>query len=813
MSNLKINVSKYLLIILMIAFFTRLIPSKLTILVGNDAYVHKDIVIRLANEGLGILSWNLKSITGISQYGYPVLFHLLSLAIYKIFQTKLVFFLIPPVLSIFTIFIFYKMACEIFNNKKIGLASTFLFAFAPSYFVRTSIFIPESLGLFFFISILYLLVKYIKSIEGHENLKNFELRNFFKIFTGEKKFIVAAIALFILYVFTHRGWVFLLLTLLLLLLVFLLPSIKKEPKLLPIIVILLALFGFIFIKNAERLQTQTVAFLGFFKWLGAIQLVLGVYAIFKYFKSNNPIYKFIVLWAILFIFAGAYSFRFRDPYLAIPICILASPILLKFINTIKSFKINKKLKPFVLLLLLSIVVLQGVAVSYSSVAKPTERHLAAFNFIKDNTPKNSIFLASRDDAYLLVGETERKDIILQKSVYQGLFDKPPSLNEVRTVQNDVNEMLNSPLLNEVYFLLEKYNVTYIYLAKGTYNNSTLSKYMAFDPHFKPLFISRDAIVYQYVAEPKLTRKEKLNINEKSIKFIEEFWNGYSYSDTIGTSLYNDTLDIEFRDVFPGSPDLNAMISLLYNNLSEKYPELKTRSEYIIDWLACKQLDNGSFVGGTSPPEEYTLTTMSTIYPLLQFNSGNEKHKIIVKKGIEYVESQTSKDSIQVSNFYENSNDYLSLKTDSQVSGMYPKNKKGIIEKVISKQREDGSWYDETYKNIGILKGLCLYYNYTKDPRVLDSIKKGAKWLKSHQTNFGKFKDDGNPEYCISQYADACIVYHVAGDESSMKKTLNYIFSKKIEDDPTPLRSYLTLIYDLSMIYGNEKALNLAERII
>lgn len=93
MSNLKINVSKYLLIILMIAFFTRLIPSKLTILVGNDAYVHKDIVIRLANEGLGILSWNLKSITGISQYGYPVLFHLLSLAIYKIFQTKTSIFL------------------------------------------------------------------------------------------------------------------------------------------------------------------------------------------------------------------------------------------------------------------------------------------------------------------------------------------------------------------------------------------------------------------------------------------------------------------------------------------------------------------------------------------------------------------------------------------------------------------------------------------------------------------------------------------------------------------------------------------------
>lgn len=198
---------------------------------------------------------------------------------------------------------------------------------------------------------------------------------------------------------------------------------------------------------------------------------------------------------------------------------------------------------------------------------------------------------------------------------------------------------------------------------------------------------------------------------------------------------------------------------------------------------------------------------------------NSNKTLILNNGLDFVNNQVGTDSINISNIQGPERgilgrDYITLKTDSQVSGMYPENKENIVYSVISEQGSDGSWTSQSYQNIEILKGLALYYQATNDLKVLDSIKKGTQWLQKHQTSDGVFKDDGDPKpYGINHYADALLVYQIAGDNQSAQITLKHIMSMNINTDINPLKSYLTMISDLSLIYGEERAIEISNKLL
>ncbi|WP_367884427.1 hypothetical protein [Thermococcus sp. JCM 11816] len=83
-------------------------------------------------------------------------------------------------------------------------------------------------------------------------------------------------------------------------------------------------FGELFL----RLQRSEVSFLGYFKWVGIVQLVFGVLGSTYYFKKGPPLQRGLVLWAWTFLLAGGVSFRFRDPYATIPLAAIASDYLI-----------------------------------------------------------------------------------------------------------------------------------------------------------------------------------------------------------------------------------------------------------------------------------------------------------------------------------------------------------------------------------------------------------------------------------------------------------------------------------------------------
>lgn len=834
----------YLSLILIGAFLVRLIPSRNLSFAGNDAHLHHDIVLRLSEQGLGIIPTNLSSLMGLESYAYPPLYHIIGTLLYNTFHTNLVFFILPPILGVATTIVFYKMAQELFENKQTVLLATLLFAFVPSFVTRTAVFIPESLGIFLFVSVLYFIVKYVKSIPGWENIDNFALKGFLNIFKGNYKYLIVAALLWLTYLFTHRGWVFLAMTVLILLLTLMIPSFKKKPVTIALPLIL-AILVFVFVDVSsifERLQEIPVSVLGFPKWVGLLQIVLGIYGAIIFIKSKNPLYKFLSIWAILFLVVGSYSFRFRDPYAAIPLAIMAgyvfSEILLpklKDASIIKNFHLagrnfSRPLHLMVIFILVMTPVAQGAFMAYSNVVQPSPEQMETFQWISENTPSDAIFLSMKDEAYLLIGNTHRKDILLWKTVYQGFLGEAPSLTETLRAQNDVGLMFGSAQENEVYYLLDKYNVSYIYVTRNMYTTDAtqfgLINFMPFDTHFKTSYVTGEDSVYQYISNPTLLPPNNtIFLSEdsetaKTVNFIEKFWNGYAYSDYGGIYYPDPKLDMEFGGSYKGSYDLNSQIATLYNELYQENgnSELNDRSDYLINWLYYKQMSDGSFPS-QSPPAEYTLGTMQVVYPILNSSISNANKTLIVDNGLEFVNNQVGTDSINISNMEGPGRsilgrDYITLKTDAQVSGMYPENKEDIIYSVISEQDSDGSWTSYSYQNIEILKGLALYYQSTKDEKVLNSLKKGSQWLEKQQNTDGTFKDDGDPkDYGLNHYADAFFVYAMVGDNQSAQITLNHIESSNINEDINPLKSYLTLISDLSRVYGIDQAMQISNKLL
>ncbi len=718
---------------------------------------------------------------------------------------------------------FYKLSQELFDKSSTVLISTFLFTVTPSILTRTSVFIPESMGIFLFISICYFIVKYVKTIPNYDELSKFKFDDYFNIFHGNLKYLIYGLLILCIYIFTHRSWIFLALIVIILLIIFLLPSFKEKPLLISLILGLVLVIIYIFVTLVGRFQQEAVTLLGFPKWIGIITLILGTYGLLYFLKSQNTIHKLISLWAIVFMLIGTYSFRFRDPYSAIPLIIISAYILSeKIIPYIKKSSLldkyeilginfGKYWKYSIIIFLLLIPLVQGSLINYTSINQPTESQILIFDWLKNNTEEDTIIMSNKDDAYLLIGNTHRKDVVLWKTVYQGFLGNAPSKKETKEVQEDISLLFATEQNNEIYYLLEKYNASYIYISQELYNTESngIITQAAIDTHYTTAIATKDSTIYKYNKNPPISTQSSLEYQSpnaeynKTISFIEKFWNGYAYSD-IGKKKYNDEATLfEFETTYKGDYSLNAQIAALYKSISNGNDSLNQRADYLISWLNYKQMPNGSFLY-SFPPEEYSLETMNTIYNLKDINSTNSLE--IKDKGLNFIKQVSGKNYVKINSNSKESfeNGYVAMKTYSQICGMNSDDNKNLMSKLIDLQKRDGSFTNEAYQNVEILKGMCLYYNKTHDDIILTHIKKGAEWLNSNQNVDGKFISDGSVEdYGINHYADTALIYYTINDTNNLNKTLKYIEKQNIEQDINPLKSYLTLINNLNMIYDDE----------
>lgn len=797
---------------IVISFLVRLIPHRTLLLAVYDEYLHRDLTLRIVNNGIGVLSRDIGSLLGLKAYSYPPLFHVIGAFFYGILKSDYVFFILPIVYGTLSIVAFYYLSGEILEDERKAFLATLLVGFAPNFLYRTSLYIPENLGILFFIIGMWLLVRFLK--------------------TQRPNYLFSLLILLPIYMVTHRGWVFFVGVATLMGFIYFVPWVKRHLHYLVALgVIGLALYyapvSGEFIRGLiSRMPREEVTALGYLKWIGIVQLIFGVMATKRYLKGD-PIRRGLTLWAWSFMILGSVAFRFRDPYASLPLSIMAAEYLADEIfpklclilekisadisglgaNVFREILLSKKTVSILVALLIVIPVVQGAYSSYAYITPPTVKDKEAFEWIKENTPKDAVFLVWWDLGYLLIGNTHRKDVVMWKKVYQGFFEEAPDPQEAIKAYADHVVMFSSTQKERVYHLMKIYNVTYIYVDRyrRTYGliKYGLMEYAPYDTHFKTLFVNGNSELYRFIPNPSLLPKDQGKLEhsgsyEVLVNFLEKFWTGYNYAD--------------FDDGYKGDYFLNARIAKLYAYLYQKTGEekFKERYEWLLNWLAYKQLENGGFPEGV-PPNDFTLYTAFTLEPLKEmFFKGKET-------GIEYLKERIK-------------NDYIMTTPKDRKGDLFAEAQmlpilyeygllnetvlNNLITKILKEQRKDGSWKKSLGGTIVTAFGLARYYQLSRDERVIPALEKAAEWIKDQQEENGHFKGEKGYGYSRATYANALFVYHVVGMTKEEEQMLSIIKNTyDLNKEPRPLQAALDIFRALEYAYGIENAIKILSDIL
>ncbi|ALV61904.1 Integral membrane protein 1 [Thermococcus sp. 2319x1] len=797
---------------IVVSFLVRLIPHRTLLLAVYDEYLHRDLTLRIANSGIGVLSRDLGSLLGLKAYSYPPLFHVIGALFYGIFKSDFVFFVLPAVYGVLSLIAFYYLSKEILGEENKAFLATLLVGFAPNFLYRTSLYIPENLGVFLFISGLWLIVRFLK--------------------TGKTKYLIYSMVLLPVYMVTHRGWVFFVGVGLLMFFVHFIPWVKRHLHYLAVLALAaLALYyapvtGEFIRGLISRMPREEVTALGYLKWIGVVQLIFGVLATKKYLEGD-PVRQGLALWAWAFMILGSIAFRFRDPYASLPLSIMAAEYLVDEVfpklrlilekitadmsgigaNVFRKALLNKKAVSILIALFIVTPIVQGAYSSYAYITPPTVKDKEAFEWIKENTPEDAVFLVWWDLGYLLIGNTHRKDVVMWKKVYQGFFEEAPDSQEAIKAYSDHVVMFSSTQKERVYHLMELYNVSYIYVdnyrrAYGLIKYG-LMEYAPYDTHFKTLFVNGNSELYQFIPNPSLLPPDRDRIEysgsyEVLVNFLENFWTGYNYAD--------------FDDGYKGDYFLNSRIAEIYSYLYQKTgnEKFKERYEWLLRWLAYKQLDNGGFPEGI-PPNDFTLYTAFTLEPLMKmpFEGSAKGRKYLQERIKENYIMTTPKD--KKGDLFAEAQMLPILYEYSLLNGTVLNN---LITKILEEQRKDGSWRESLGGTIVTAFGLARYYQISGDERVLPAIKKAAEWIKEQQEENGHFKGEKGYGYSRATYANVLFVYHIVGMTKEEEQMLNIIKNTyDLNKEPRPLQATLDIFRALKYAYGMENAIEILSEIL
>lgn len=797
----------YLSLILIISFLVRLIPHRNLILAAYDEYLHQDLTIRIVEEGIRSISRDLPSLLGLRAYSYPPLFHIVGALLYRIFPSKYFFFVVPAIYGTLAVLGFYFAYKELLEDEKKALLATLLLAFAPNFVYRTSLYIPENLGLLLFSLSMFFGVRFLKK----RTISSF----------------ILLVVTFGIYTITHRGWIFFALAALIVLASYLEPTIRRNLHYIILLTVIafLMYFGLPSVKSTVeelflRLQRNEVSFLGYFKWIGVIQLVFGALGT-SYYLRKDPLRRGLALWAWAFLLAGGISFRFRDPYATIPLAAMASeylldmvfpsikPVLKKALNDVKGFgsrfvrslpERRRAIATIVGILILT-PVLQGAYGAYAYIEAPTITDKEAYEWISQNTPEDATILVWWDMGYLLIGNTHRKDVVVWKKVYQGFFGEAPTLKEAGQAYTDHVLMFSSDQRNLVYYLMKKYNVNYVFVDKKRYSYGLvrygLMEYAPYDTHFKLEFCNGGSVIYKFIPEPELRMEQPLPIEYHGdysplVNFFERFWTGYNYAD----------FDTSYKANF----NLNGWMVDIYYNLYNKTGDgrFKERADWLLKWLEYKQMDNGAFPWGV-PPNDFTLYTAYTLEPIrkFQFNGTEKALNLLKSREKEDYFMTTPKD--KSGSFVVNA---LLLPLYKELGILNATTEKNVLREILDEQSEKGDWRDNIGTTLAAASSLARYYQLTGNETVLESVKKAATWLKDQQDEEGRLKAENYPyAYSRTSYVQMAYIYHVAGFEEQAQRTLDFIMKTF---DPTkeahPLDAAVSIYRYMTYAYGSEKAI-------
>ena len=369
-------------------------------------------------------------------------------------------------------------------------------------------------------------------------------------------------------------------------------------------------------------------------------------------------------------------------------------------------------------------------------------------------------------------------------------------------------MFSSNQREWAYYLMRKYNVSYIFVDRKRYSYGFirygLMEYAPYDTHFKIEFCNGGSVIYRFIPEPTLKMEQPFPLNYTGnysplVNFLEKFWTGYNYAD----------FDTRYKAYF----NLNAWMVDLYSRLYQKTGDeaFSARTDWLLRWLSYKQMDNGAFPWGI-PPNDFTLYTAYTLEPLrgVNFDGKERSLKLLESREREDYFMTTPKD--EKGGLVTNA---LMLPVYKELGILSSTTERNIVAQLLNEQKGDGSWNNNLGTTIAVASSLARYYQLTGNETVLNAVRKAAEWMTGEQEESGKLKAE-KYEYAYSRatYAQMAYIYHVAGLKDAEERTLKFI-----EDtfDPNkevhPLDAVLTMYRYFGYAYGSDRAIGMINELL
>lgn len=496
-SNIKFN--KYYVILIILIFILIVVKTFLTFqssFLDNSSYFHLTNANSIISDSKIVLNYSFEDDVAL-----PILDYIL--AFFGLFcNLEIIAKLLSIIISSSIVLMVFFIVDEIIKNKKIAVISTLFASFIPVLFIKfTNRFSNIEFSiLIFLLTILF----FIKSMNATKFIKFFIIFLIFLIILTPLSLVF--IGIFILYFLMLKsermrirlseietfmfslilgGWLYIL--------------IYKD-------LILndnFLLFSKNIILNSFKLSSITEIISS----IGIIPVILGVIGIYLVLQKKNSreiifISSFIIL-LIVFTVLKLINQYFGLIMTSLGLIIISGFTINEFEKFISISKLKKILSFFYIFIILIFIITSVVPSFIGGALKSqdvmTENDFEVLNWIKSNTPEDSIIFSLNDESYLISYFSNRKTIFNNDAFNSDLIDKV----------KDSEKVYSLSMNTETLRILSYYNSNYIFISSKTLETMTKISFEKFSDHcYDKEFFSKDSRIYKIMCTIK--NEQKIN---------------------------------------------------------------------------------------------------------------------------------------------------------------------------------------------------------------------------------------------------------------------------------------------------------------
>lgn len=395
------------------------------------------------------------------RFVFPPLFGYALAFIGLVFPVNFTAKFFPNLFASSLVFFAYLLARRLSKNSTIALITAFISGFVPVFFQQTF----NNISVYSVVMPLFFLLLY-----SFMNLK-------------KQKWVYCYITTIILLTFIHPSVILFIIGLWLYLLLVKIEGLKQDKAELEIIIfstffVILSqflMFKKVFLYHGPLVIWQNIpkellsnyfsqlSILQTGYYIGFIPAFCGIYLIFRYIfkEKQHDVYLLIgfVFSVALLLWLRLIEIKTGLMFLGLIIVLLFAKFCRLFLDYIKSTRAAGLAKVFGIVLA-AVVILSSVIPAFSVArltidTSVTDEEIAALEWIRKNTPENSVILGTVYEGNLITAIAQRKNII--DSNFLLISDAEQRLK-------DVNRMYTTISMTDAIDLLNKYSVNYIYFS-------------------------------------------------------------------------------------------------------------------------------------------------------------------------------------------------------------------------------------------------------------------------------------------------------------------------------------------------------------